>query len=540
MAEPRGLIHVEQDIASAAENGDRTALKGLLAEYRQKHAAAKQSQINAGERYNATDDMNFPEKFFAGVGSGAANVGARVGQLLVPKSMEKGLGVSDEDIANQDERDRDLRRTGGGAIGSMGAEIALTGPVAGAAGAAVRGVAGAGRLARAAALASEGAVGGEMTSGDPTSGALFALGVGGGLAGMRKLAMGARRTPEAAALLKEGMDLTPGQMNPRGAINQMESGAEHVPFLGAGVRQARENLSDQVLRKRLGDVTGRPIPAGASIDDAMDEAYDGLKSQYSQFEKLPTVAGDGNKLMAGLRKTIADAPVSEDAVNASARYLNNRMSGLVAKNSGGSVSVGDLIGMRSDLRGAARKLRKLGDLTAHERADVLDTAEQHLTGVIDNALLPSEQAAIRNLDTKYAQYKPIETAFVAHSTGAPTVRQQLGALKNTMSPGEFVTNAGPKAPTKKLLQNAISVQASQATPTGIGYLFPKVGKFVSPVVALTSGTKTGRRLMQGATVGQRVLQKAGANPTVSELARLLREYRGGAAGAYDRHNKDSN
>jgi hypothetical protein len=101
-----------------------------------------------------------------------------------------------------------------------------------------------------------------------------------------------------------------------------------------------------------------------------------------------------------------------------------------------------------------------------------------------------------------------------------------------MTPGEYVSSAGPKNETKRMLQNALSVQASQATPTGIGYLFPKVGKYASPLVALTSGTRTGRRIAQGATGPQRALRKIGNTKTASKLAELLRSYRGGAAGAY--------
>jgi hypothetical protein len=529
----RGLDHVRDDIKRAAQAGDRAALGPLVAEFRQRAGSAQQSQINAGEKYDATDGMSGLDKFHVGMASGLVNVGRRAGQLLTPKSLESKIGVSDADIDEQTNVDRDLRKTGAGMAGSLVSEIALTAPVAGAAGNVVRGVAGAGRLARAAALASEGATGGELTTGDATEGALYGLGIGGALAGARKIANGARRTAEAQALLDKGMDLTPGQMNPKGAINQMEAGAEHVPFLGAGVRNARESLSDQVLRKRLSEVRGKEVGPNTSIDDAMDETYEGLKDQYAHFERLPTVAGDGNKLLKGLRATIQKSPASEEAVKASARYLDNRMSALVNQSkAGGQVTVGDLVGMRSDLRSTARKLRKVGDLTAHERADVLEEAEKHLTGVIDNALLPSEQNAIRALDVKYAQYKPIETAFVAHRTGAPTARQQLTALKGTMTPGEYVSSAGPKNETKRMLQNALSVQASQATPTGIGYLFPKVGKYASPLVALTSGTRTGRRIAQGATGPQRALRKIGNTKTASKLAELLRSYRGGAAGAY--------
>jgi hypothetical protein len=101
-----------------------------------------------------------------------------------------------------------------------------------------------------------------------------------------------------------------------------------------------------------------------------------------------------------------------------------------------------------------------------------------------------------------------------------------------MTPGEYVSSAGPKNETKRMLQNALSVQASQATPTGIGYLFPKVGKYASPLVALTSGTRAGRRIAQGATGPQRALKRLGNTRTMTELSRLLRAYRGGAAGAY--------
>ncbi len=530
--EPRGLLHVKQDIRDAAKRGDREALKGLVAEFRQRASARDQSLLNANQQYDATDGMSGLEKFHTGMASGLVNVGRRAGQLVTPKALEAKLGVSDKDIEEQTELDADLRKGAGGA-GALVTEMAVTAPASGVAGNAVRGLAGASRLGRAAGLAAEGGVAGELTSGDAAEGAGLALGLGGALAGARKLATGARRTKEAQALLDEGMDLTPGQMNPKGGFNQMETGAEHVPFLGAGVKTAREALPDQILRKRLGDVAGRKIGAAESIDDVMDETYDGLKNAYSSFEKLPTVAGDGHKLRQALNTTLAKAPVSEEAATAAARYLDNRFSSLVNKSRNSSdITTGDLIKMRSDIRTTTRKLRKVNDLNAQERADVLDEAADHLTGVIDNALLPSEQSALRALDARYAQYKPIETAFVTHRTGAPTTRQQLGALKATMSPGEYVAQSGPKQGTKRLLQNAINVQQAQAMPTGIGYLFPKMGKYVAPLAALTAGTKAGRRIAQGATGPQKALRAAGNTALAQELAKLLRAYRGGAAGAY--------
>lgn len=528
----RGLQQIKADIRAAAQSGNRDALAPLVAEFRAATAAAQRSQVNAQEQYDPTEGMSGFEKFHTGMAAGLSNVGRRAGQILTPKSLEAKLGVDDATIANREETDAALRRTGPGMAGALLTEMAVTAPVAGGAGMGLRSALGASRAARGAALATEGAVGGELTSGDATTGALFGLGLGGTVAAARKFARGAKRTPEAQALLDEGMDLTPGQMNPKGVINQMETGAEHVPFIGAGVRQAREGLSDQVLRKRLGDVSGRKIGASENIDDVMESTYDDLRNQYKAFEQLPTVAGDGNKLLAGLQQTINKAPVSDDAIRASSRYLDNRMSGLVNQSRQGQVTVGNLLEMRSDLRSQIRSLRKKPELVASERADVLEAAEQELSKIIDNALLPSEQRAIRALDAKYAQYKPIETAFVQHRTGAPTVRQQLGAVKAGMSPGEYVSNTGPKAGTKRLLQNAISVQQPQATPTGIGYLFPKFGKWVSPLVSLTSGSKFGRRLAQGATKPQKALQRVGNTKTASVLADLLRAYRGGAAGAY--------
>ena len=199
--------------------------------------------------------------------SGLTNVGRRAGQILTPKAYEEKLGVSDRDIQNQSETDAELASTLPGAVGRFVTEAALTAPVGGAAGTGVKSILGAAKLARTgklAGLAAEGAVGGELTSGNAGEGAAWNLGIAGALGGAKRLLQGSKNiTPEARRLVDEGVDLTPGQMNPRGAVSQMEQGAERLPYLGAFVQDHRRKLIPSGMRKLFEKEFGEAVPEGA-------------------------------------------------------------------------------------------------------------------------------------------------------------------------------------------------------------------------------------------------------------------------------------
>ncbi len=534
----RGFQQIKADIRAAARAGDRAALQPLLQEFRARMGSAERSQANAAEQYSATEGMSGFDKFHQGMASGLVNVGRRAGQILTPKAYEEKLGVSDQDIQNQSETDAELARTGPGAVGRFVTEAALTAPAGGGAGTAVKGVLTAAKLGKAAPavarLAAEGAVGGELTSGNATEGALWNLGIAGGLKGASRVIGGSKNvTPEARRLLDEGVDLTPGQMNPRGAVSQLEQGAERLPYLGAFVQDHRRKLVPSAMRKLFEKEFGGTVPDGAGFDDMvrmtekeLSRLYDDVRAQARNVK-----VGGGHELTREWAAAV-NSPnilVSPEARQASGRWLAGQMDALRAR---GNVTVEDLMEVRSRLRTEVRKAHKSGQGAAIERAEVLEAAEGPLTTQINNALPPKAQALLQEADTLYSRFKPLETAgfqAAARAGGEPTVGQLVGALKQQAGQSRWTGRGAGR--NQQFLEDLRDAAETTLRPTGASLLPTIASGGLLPFVA-GGMTKTGKRLYSGRTFGQRAGQKAvaaaKATPGVRALVDILRR---GSAGA---------
>jgi hypothetical protein len=537
----RGFDQIKAEIKAAARSGDEAAVRPLLAEFRDRMKSAERSQVNAAEQVSPTDGMSGLEKLGTGAASGLVNVGRRAGQILTPKKYESGLGVSDQDIENQAETDAPLTRTLPGAVGRFVTEAAVTAPVGGAAGTGVKGLLGAMKLARTgklAGLAAEGAAGGELTSGDAGEGALWNLGIAGGLMGAKRLMEGSKNiTPEARRLMAEGVDLTPGQMNPRGGAAQLEQGAERLPYLGAFVQEHRQNLMPTAMRKLFEKEFGGTAAADAGFDDLLRNANKELSGKYDDVRAAArnVKVGGGNQLEQEWAQAV-DSPnllVSPDARQASQRWLIGQLDALKKR---GNVTVEDLMEVRSRLRDEVRKSHKSGQGAAMERAEVLDAAEGPLTAQINSALPKDAQELLQHTDSLYARYKPLEQAgftAAARAGGEPTVGQLVGALKQNAGQSRWAGRGGGR--NQQFLEDLRDASETTLRQTGASLLPTVASGAMLPLVA-AGMTKTGKRLYSGNTAAQRAAKRAAdaakATPGVRALIEILRR---GSAGALSDH-----
>lgn len=541
----RGINQIKADIKAAARAGDQAALGPLVAEFRERIGSAERSQKNAAEQYSATEGMSSLDKFAAGAASGVANVGRRAGQLLTPKAYEGKLGVSDQDIENQSERDQDLASTLPGAVGRFVSEAAITAPIGGAVGGAAKGLLSAAKLGKKVStlggLAAEGAAGGELTSGDAGEGALWNLGIAGALKGAKRLVQGSKNvTPEARRLLDEGVDLTPGQMNPRGAVSQLEQGAERLPYLGAFVQEHRRHLVPSAMRKLFEKEFGDVVPEGAGFDDMVRTANQKLSGQYDEVRAAASnvKAGGGHQLKAEWSQAV-NSPnllVSPEARQASARWLAGQLDALKAR---GNVTIEDLMHVRSRLRDEVRKAHKSGQGAAIERAEVLEAAETPLTTQINNALPAPAQKLLQDTDALYSRFKPLEQAgfqAAARAGGEPTVGQLVGALKQQAGQSRWAGRGAGR--NQQFLEDVRDAAETTLRPTGASLLPTIASGGLLPLVA-GGMTKTGKRLYSGRTGAQRLGQKGmaavNASPRVRALLNILRR---GSAGALSDHTGD--
>ena len=63
-----------------------------------------------------------------------------------------------------------------------------------------------------------------------------------GAAGALKGFTGIRPSPEAALLVSKGIDLTPGQLNKGGILDQLETAFENVPIIGQIIKAPKDQV----------------------------------------------------------------------------------------------------------------------------------------------------------------------------------------------------------------------------------------------------------------------------------------------------------
>lgn len=506
---------------NAVAAGDNEAAQQL------QQAAVQMAMASAPKNeYDATEGMSTAGKVRAGIGQGMTNVARHVGNMVG--------AVSDEDLQSAKELDRDLLNTGGGKVGAFIGETAATAlPVAGAS-------AGVGRLgAGAARLLSnplgrgvfEGAVQGGVMA-DPNkklSGVLGGAAAGGIVpaigSGFGKLARGIQRTPEAERLLNEGVDLTPGQMNPGGIINQMEESWQSVPGVGAVIRGARENAQQTFQRTAIekGAAPGAKIARG-EVSDMLDSAYQSFQPLYDQakgFPVAPTIlrtAGQDVPLLKAFRDAASTKAVRAD--NATRKsvdgWLRNQLTRVTMMSNRKS---DDLLELRSLIRAESRKARaRPGDDAA---AELLDHAEGSVTKALESQLPPDAIKALNVADSKYGAYKVIEDA-VARAKDTPggftasklseAVRAAAGQgagkgnyarggggdLRDLSSAGTSTMNVRSPATGARL--------AAIGIPLGLGAANPAVAAPAAGLLLGMVGTKTGRKLAAGQTKAQLLAQ----------------------------------
>lgn len=554
------LNEIKRSMQAAVAAGDPAAARAAMRDYLTTQANLEQSMANIdsqNQRIKAgTPGGSVLKRALEGVGSGFANVGRRGTNLVLPDSITPDF-ATDEAIEEADKLDAPLLDTGAGMSGRIVGEIAATAPITGGAGAlagkaatalptAVRTARGAASLGRLAGAVGEGALGGALTTGDAAEGAAWGAGLNmlGGL--VRKVAKGTKRTPAAQRLLDQGVDLTPGQMNPKGVLNQAEQAMGSVPGLSQLVTPARESAERSIMPALVRNATGLPPVAGEQLDDLMQRAVKSFDARYDQFKGFPAAQPvDIGKITQAMRDpNILAAPAERRGV---ARFVAEQLHRLPPAR-GGRSTVGDLMAVRASIRKAAAEANRAGNL---DRAALLDAAEDALSDSVNKAMPTKFRNMLRAVDEDYGRYKTWSKAV--HSARdrprGPTLPEARGALAREMSDSAY--NRGTRrAGDRQFLQDASEAFETVSAPTGariltLGGLVGAGGGIGGPIgaaavpagVALMAGP--GRKLAQGSTRLQRAMRAAGADPKMAKIIELLRTSRGGVAGAMTDENEDT-
>lgn len=548
---------IQQAMRRAAADGNQAA----LADLRGRLTEAYQSQVPS-----ATEGMSGLQKFAAGMGQGVTNIGRQIGNMV-------GV-VSDDRLKEAAEQDRALLDTGAGRAGAFTGEVLATAPIGGLAGGAVR--AGARRLGAGALKAGltegaiQGAVEGAITGGPDHRLSGAAWGAGGGAAmpllgkAVQTAYRGVRPTASAKSLLRQGVDLTPGQMRPDSWVGQLEESAQHVPVVGQMIKNAREeSVGDWRRVAREGG-----LAPGAAKDQAqsLDDVYRTFEPAYDQargFPMSPHILNTGTNLplatypknKGAFERAVFDPNIrAEDSQRiAMQKWAQSKLGSLPNKGRMGpnaTLDSGDLLDLRSQVRTELREARLAKN---PNRADVqmLEGIEKSLTDAFESQASDATKAALKATDRQYAQYKVLEDAYSKAGDNPMSPAHLSRAVKQATPKGGYARGEGGLMRT--LAQTGKNVFDARTPPTGVRLatlLGAGGAAALSPVAAAIGGlaaiplvtTKLGRKTMAGMTAPQRKAQELAAalRRKGSRNARRLGRSAGYATGAQaaDEYNGD--
>lgn len=319
---------------------------------------------------------------------------------------------------------------------------------------------------------------------------------------------GFKRTPEAQRLIDQGVDLTPGQMNPKGIINKLEQATqEAVPLVHPIMRGAREgaNTSFQKMVIEKGAAPGTKVAGDAT--EMLDQAYASFDPMYEKAKGFPVSAqivntGKNTSLADAFTSAAKDRSVQADIKTrlSTADWLANKLSALKPK-PGQTLDSGQLLDLRSDIRAQIRKNRMAKDSAKNDSADLLHNAEQATTKALESQLPLDALSALREADARYGLYKTIENAAVKakDKPGGFTPEMLSQAVKEATEKGPYARGGG------RLRQEARDAKATLAPNAAVtGAMLPSatMATVLSPITLLGAATKFGRRFARGTTFPQ--------------------------------------
>ena len=455
---------------------------------------------------------------FAGMGRGMVHTANSLGNLV-------GL-VPDSTLQTEKEIDAPLMSTPGGRFGNIGGEAALTAPLGMGVGSLV------GRAAPILAGAIpqgiiQGGVQGAATADPGQRGvnALVGALTGGALSGAGRVAStainGLSRTPAAQTLIDQGVSLTPGQMNPAGAMNQFEQAGESLPGFKQIIDPAREAAERQyqALVIQRGAAPGAPpIKPSENIHDMLQQAYDSYAPLYQQAHGYPVTpsvvrtAGGDIPLTTAFQKASQAPGVPKSLQNSENSWLQDRLTQL-PKNPQSE----DLLDLRSAIRQRARNANLKTDTDSGHIANINSRAEQAVSAALQSQLPPEPLRALAAADSNYGNYKIIESAVAKSKDNLAGLTPQKLSQSIYDSVADPAYARGGGGPLRDLAQAGTQVFQTVAPPNGsrvvtlalggAGALHPTVGLPVAAGMLGLTGTQTGRRLAAGATAPQQAAQR---------------------------------
>lgn len=524
-----------EQLKIAAKNamaaGDRDAARQLMQAAYEIEGSGDPSE-GGGSLQVGNFDTGIPtsqgvDRVLSGIGRGQSNVARHAGNLVGQ--------TSDQELLDARELDQPLLDTTGGAAGNFIGETTATAlPAMGTTAAVAR--MGAPGMAIARNMISRGALEGASQSAlmaDPDQSKLFEAVKGAGfgaaipatLRGGQKAIQGATRTDAAQRLLDQGISLTPGQMNPGGAISALEELAP-MSMLAKGPREGAKGDWNRVIAETAA-APGTKIQPGP-MKSMLDAAYQSFAPLYDQAKgflvgaQIVNQNGPNVLLSQAFLSAGRTAGTTTNVQKAATGWLRSELQATMAKGrKRGNLMSDDLIDLRSKLRGEIRSFNKKTDAESSHYVRIYEKAEKKLTEAIDSQLPPDALNAMRTADMHYGEYKNLEDAVFRSTSrdGGPTPHELLSALKAASgTKGSFARGASPNQRLRQLAEDAsVSFAENPRAKTGASMLLaspfiaaslakPMIGVPLTLGAAALSLTNTGRRAAAGQFPMQQSMQ----------------------------------
>ena len=333
-------------------------------------------------------------------------------------------------------------------VGGIGADIAMSAPVGGLAGAATKS---APLLARALAQVAGGAGYGAATSPEDRTGGALGGGVGTAVGmGVNRLIGGAIKPfiqPEAQAMMKEGIQPTIGQAI-GGGVNTAEQKMRSLPLAGNLIRKARERATGEfntaVGNRALSDIgesVGASTKPGSALTEEVANKIGGVFDRIEPNAKFVTDP-DFTKSVAAIRTQL-----SQMAPEKLTQFDNIVQNQIADKLRGGAMNGEQWAGTREMLNRIARQ-NKLGNPSGDQLA-LADSIGELQQAVIDNVVKNSPaniRSELANASSGWRQYKQMEKAAgmkgAMNNENVFTPSQYLSAVRGGLTAGQRAQGKG--------------------------------------------------------------------------------------------------
>lgn len=343
-------------------------------------------------------------------------------------------------------------------------------------------------------------------------------------------------TPQAQALLAEGITPTPGQIL-GGGFKTAEEKLASVPILGSAIRagqqRAGEQFSTAAINRALAPI-GQRLPQGATGREAIQHAEDALSSRYTDvLNRIGAVRTDARlgADLQNLNRLLINQP--KEIAEQFERIIQNEVSGRV--NPQGFMTSEAMKAAESNLGNVARGYRRSQDYDQRVLGEALDEAQNALRQWVQRTAPPGLSRELADVNRGWANFKRVQRAAgsVGADEGAFTPAQLQSAVKALDRSKDKAAFSRGNALMQDLSEAGKTTLASRVPNSGTADRLlaagmvgaPLAGAAINPAVALAAlpsllYTPMGQRLAaaaltarpQGAQALSNLVRQTGRTP----------------------------